>query len=178
MLTGRTKKECVYYNYLPNWEATECCCSGCTLIWKWWFHSVILWINQDLFSIIQNLKIFFFYVFKNRNGKNWHLTIGKNLSKWTMFFNQVLLYYKKHSFFPFWIHCKCSQGIYGAPIVFPLAISMEKGCKNHRETLYSSKGKIVYVVGKPCVSKRERKSVFCNKEKLEMKTKNIKCKLD
>ena len=33
--------------------------------------------------------------------------------------------------------------------VFP-AISMEKGCKNHRETLYSSKGKIVYVVGKPC----------------------------
>ena len=27
---------------------------------------------------------------------------------------------------------------------------MEKGCKNHRETLYSSKGKIVYVVGKPC----------------------------
>ena len=23
---------------------------------------------------------------------------------------------------------------------------MEKGCKNHRETLYSSKGKIVYVV--------------------------------
>ena len=26
---------------------------------------------------------------------------------------------------------------------------MEKGCKNHRETLYSSKGKIVYVVGKP-----------------------------
>ena len=33
--------------------------------------------------------------------------------------------------------------------VYP-AISMEKGCKNHRETLYSSKGKIVYVVGKPC----------------------------
>ena len=27
---------------------------------------------------------------------------------------------------------------------------MEKGCKNHRETLYSSKGKIVYVVGKLC----------------------------
>ena len=27
---------------------------------------------------------------------------------------------------------------------------MEKGCKNHRETLYFSKGKIVYVVGKPC----------------------------
>ena len=36
--------------------------------------------------------------------------------------------------------------------VFP-ALSMEKGCKNHRETLretlYSSKGKIVHVVGKP-----------------------------
>ena len=27
---------------------------------------------------------------------------------------------------------------------------MKKGCKNHRETQYSSKGKIVYVVGKPC----------------------------
>ena len=26
---------------------------------------------------------------------------------------------------------------------------MEEGCKNHKETLYSSKGKIVYVVGKP-----------------------------
>ena len=26
--------------------------------------------------------------------------------------------------------------------------SMKKGCKNHRETLYPSKGKIVYVVGK------------------------------
>jgi hypothetical protein len=30
------------------------------------------------------------------------------------------------------------------------AISMEKGCKSHKETLNSSKGKIVYVVGKPC----------------------------
>ena len=40
------------------------------------------------------------------------------------------------------VHCKCLQ-------VFP-AISMEKGCKNHKETLYSSKGKIVYVVGNPC----------------------------
>ena len=27
---------------------------------------------------------------------------------------------------------------------------MEEGCKNHKETLYSSKGKIVYVVGNPC----------------------------
>ena len=33
--------------------------------------------------------------------------------------------------------------------VFP-AISREKGCNNHRENLYSSKGKIVYVEGKPC----------------------------
>ena len=47
------------------------------------------------------------------------------------------------------IHCKCLQGFTGCPQVFP-SISMEKGCKNHRETLYSSKGKIVYVVGKPC----------------------------
>ena len=30
------------------------------------------------------------------------------------------------------------------------AISMEKGYKNHRETLYSSKGKIAYIVEKPC----------------------------
>ena len=28
--------------------------------------------------------------------------------------------------------------------------SMGKGCQNHRVTLCSSKGKIVYVVGKPC----------------------------
>ena len=27
---------------------------------------------------------------------------------------------------------------------------MKKDFKNHKETLYSSKGKIVYVVGKPC----------------------------
>ena len=26
----------------------------------------------------------------------------------------------------------------------------KKGCKNHKETLYSSEGKIMYVVGKPC----------------------------
>ena len=36
----------------------------------------------------------------------------------------------------------------GYPQVFP-AITMEEGCKNHKETLYSSKGKIVYLVGKP-----------------------------
>ena len=39
-------------------------------------------------------------------------------------------------------------GVYGVSIGFP-AISMEEGCKNHREILYSSKGKIVYVLGKP-----------------------------
>ena len=33
--------------------------------------------------------------------------------------------------------------------VFP-ALSMKKGCKNHKETQYSAKGKIVYFVGKPC----------------------------
>jgi hypothetical protein len=48
----------------------------------------------------------------------------------------------------FKLHCKCFQGIKGCLQVFP-AISLEKGCKNHKETLYSSKGKIVYVVGKP-----------------------------
>ena len=47
------------------------------------------------------------------------------------------------------MHCKCLQGITGCPRVFPVT-SMEKGCKNHRETLHSSKGKIVYVVGNPC----------------------------
>ena len=46
-------------------------------------------------------------------------------------------------------HCKCWQGFTVFPYVF-FAISLEKGCKNHKETLYSSKGKIVYVVGKPC----------------------------
>ena len=47
------------------------------------------------------------------------------------------------------LHCKCLQGFTGFPQVFS-AISMEKGCKNHRETLYSSKGKVAYVVRKPC----------------------------
>jgi hypothetical protein len=47
------------------------------------------------------------------------------------------------------LHCKCLQGITGCLQVFP-AISMKQGCKNHRETLYSSEGKIVYVVWKPC----------------------------
>ena len=42
------------------------------------------------------------------------------------------------------LHRKCLQGIYGVP-----SISMEKGGKNHRETLYSSKAKIACVVGKP-----------------------------
>jgi hypothetical protein len=47
------------------------------------------------------------------------------------------------------VHCKCLQGITGCLQVFP-AISIEKGCKNHRETHTPLKGKIVYVVGKPC----------------------------
>ena len=42
------------------------------------------------------------------------------------------------------LHCKCSQGVYGVPIGF-LCNIYEKGCKNHRETLYSSKRKIMYV---------------------------------
>ena len=33
--------------------------------------------------------------------------------------------------------------------VFP-AIFMEKGNKNHRDILYFSKGKILYVAGNPC----------------------------
>ena len=48
-----------------------------------------------------------------------------------------------------YIHCKSLQGFTECPYGFP-AISMETGCKNHRETLYSSKGKVAYVVGKPC----------------------------
>ena len=40
-------------------------------------------------------------------------------------------------------------GVYGVFVGFPCK-SMEKGCKIHRETLYSSKGTIMYVVGKPC----------------------------
>ena len=42
---------------------------------------------------------------------------------------------------------KCHQ--FWKSVSFP-AISMEKSCKNYIETLYSSKGKIVYVVGKLC----------------------------
>ena len=53
------------------------------------------------------------------------------------------------SFESFYLHCICLRGIMGCLQVFP-PLSMEKGCKNHRETLYSSKGKIVYEVGKPC----------------------------
>ena len=40
-------------------------------------------------------------------------------------------------------------GHYGVSAGFPCTI-YGKGLKNHRETLYSSKGKIAYVVGKPC----------------------------
>ena len=48
-----------------------------------------------------------------------------------------------------YLHCKCLQGITG-DLQGKSAISMEKGCKNHRENLYSSKGKIAYIVEKPC----------------------------
>ena len=48
------------------------------------------------------------------------------------------------------LHCKCLQAFTGCPQVFT-AISMEKGCDNHREILYSWKGNIVYVVGNPGV---------------------------
>ena len=39
--------------------------------------------------------------------------------------------------------------MHGVPVGFPCNI-YGKGCKNHRETLYSSKGKILYVLGKRC----------------------------
>ena len=65
------------------------------------------------------------------------------------------------------LHCKCLQGITGT-LQGKSAISMEKGCKNHRETLYSSKGKIFYGVGKPCNIYRLRGKpydlqMFCQK---------------
>ena len=41
-------------------------------------------------------------------------------------------------------------GVYGVSVGFPCNIYGKGLYKNHRETLYSSKGKIVYVVGKPC----------------------------
>ena len=47
------------------------------------------------------------------------------------------------------LHCKCLQGFTGFPQFFS-AISMDKRSKNPKETLYSSKGRIVYVVGNPC----------------------------
>ena len=58
--------------------------------------------------------------------------------------NYIYLHQQKN-----WLHCKLLQGFTGCLQGFP-AISMENGYTNHRETLYSSKGKIVYVVGKPC----------------------------
>ena len=45
-------------------------------------------------------------------------------------------------------------GVYGVSIGFPVfpAISMEKGCKNHRETLYSSKGgRVCMLWGNPVI---------------------------
>ena len=61
----------------------------------------------------------------------------------------------------FEVHCKCLQGFTGCPWVFP-AISMEKGCKNHRESLYSSQGNVVYVVGKPCNIDMITIGFYCN----------------
>ena len=52
-------------------------------------------------------------------------------------------------------------GIYGVPIGFSV-ISIEKGCKKHRETLYSSQEKIVYVAGKPCSIYRLRGNPYDN----------------
>ena len=43
-----------------------------------------------------------------------------------------------------------------------MAISMDEGCRNHRETLYSSKGMIVYVVGRPCNIYRLRGNPYDN----------------
>ena len=60
----------------------------------------------------------------------------------------ILLPHEKF-FTKFELHCKCLQGITG-DLQGKSAISMEKGCKNHKETLYSSKGKIAYIVEKPC----------------------------
>ena len=42
------------------------------------------------------------------------------------------------------------------------AISMEKAFKNHRETQYFSKGKIVYAVGKPCTIYRLWEKLYDN----------------
>ena len=60
---------------------------------------------------------------------------------WTLPYRLKLKTYGKIQLF-IMHYCKCLQGITGWRQVFP-ATSMEKGCKNHRETLYSSRGKIV-----------------------------------
>ena len=64
--------------------------------------------------------------------------------------NYIYLHQQKN-----WLHGKLLQGFTGCLQGFP-AISMKNGYTNHRETLYSSKGKIVYVVGKPCKIYRMR----------------------
>ena len=58
--------------------------------------------------------------------------------KWGVPKNGWIKFVKLH-----YAHCKCLQGITGT-LQGKSAIPMEKGCKNHRETLYSSKGKIAY----------------------------------
>ena len=59
------------------------------------------------------------------------------------------------------VHCKCLQGFMGCLRVFP-RVYREKGCKKHRETLYSLKGNIVCVLGKPCNIYRLRGKPYDN----------------
>ena len=64
-----------------------------------------------------------------------------------------LIYTAKSSIFYYYrAILKMFTGVYGLYVDFFCSIGMymEKVCKNHKETLYSSKEKIVYVVGKPC----------------------------
>ena len=72
--------------------------------------------SKDIFSKIEMANI-----------DIWQLK--KGLSKWTLFlikfaFNIFCFHFKfcfirkTNTFFPFWIHCNCSQGIYGVPIGF------------------------------------------------------------
>ena len=77
------------------------------------------------------------------------------VSNWTeiisaeAFFSSYAYSFESQIFQSRYIHCKCLQGITWT-MQGKSAISMEKGCNNHRVTLYSSKGKIAYIVEKPC----------------------------
>ena len=55
-----------------------------------------------------------------------------------------------------------TQCLYAVNVRVFFAISKEKGSKNHRETLYPSKGKIVYVVGKACNTYRLQANPYDN----------------